>query len=676
MWDNWVEDGAPVTACGIAGAATGGVDAFIAHAGPELTFHLSALGAVAGVLLGAAVAFTADRLGRRRLGRRVLRDGPLVASTTLPLLFMAYAYHRGLALDALEPRLFLLPAFFLVGARTLHAALSWASSANEELSSRLIVVAWAGLATAFVLTGHGLATRPEFVVRAVQESELGGTLLAAARRSPLLDSDGDGYPVALCAAECDCDDADPGVNPAAREAAGDGVDQDCSGADLTAPPDTTPLPVQVAAAVLGTQEAQAASVRRASDVLPGLGDFIGLPEVLDPLDPHVPPPPSHDPDRQPDLLLITVDTLRADHLGCYGYSRDTSPFIDGLAESGTLFQQARSQGSMTAWSMSSMATGRYFTELSRTDSKWPRVRAPGPHLGERLASAGYHTVGVLPQFFFYKRYGLGRGFKVWDTSTVRARRPFHQKVTGDMITDLAVAELRRLPEDRPTLMWLHYGDPHSDYLHHPGVSTFGRSRVGRYDGEIRFTDIQIEKITQAWQALDRDRPLVGLLTSDHGENLVREDDHGALYHGSHLYDTLIRVPMIVWGDGVQARHVQRPVGLIDVLPTLLELAGMPGDSTLSGRSLVPWLRGREVPARPIFSEKPRPAAKALKAMVDWPYKLIWHQAVNQYSVFDLQSDPGERDDLFGQAPSRDAALVERMVRWRTLDLASIPPREE
>ena len=164
MWDNWVEDGAPVTACGIAGAVTGAVDAAVVHAGPELTFHLSALGAVSGVVLGGVIAWSADRAGRYRLGRRMLRDGPLVAMTLLPLLFMAYAYKRGLALDALEPRLFLLPALFLVVARTLHAALSWATSVDDQLGSRLILVAWAGLATAFVLTGgdNNFIALPDF----------------------------------------------------------------------------------------------------------------------------------------------------------------------------------------------------------------------------------------------------------------------------------------------------------------------------------------------------------------------------------------------------------------------------------------------------------------------------------------------------------------------------------
>ncbi len=672
MWDNWIEEGAPVTACGVAGAATGVVDAVIAGAGPELAFHLSALGAVAGVLFGGCVAGVADRLGRYRSGRRLLRDGPLVVLTLLPLAFLAYAWRRRLALDAFEPRVFLLPVFFALVARTLHLVFEWATAGDAPAGRRLVLVAWAALATAFLLTGHGLVRQPSFVARSVQRSVLGGRLLSAARRSPLLDRDRDGYPVALCGAECDCDDGHPGIHPAAREAAGDGVDQDCSGADLPPPPppppEPAPAPVRMAASVLGGSTASAAPAPSAPPTGLKRARRRGRARAR-----KAPSPRTASADR-PDVLLITVDTLRADHMGCYGYGRDTTPFVDGLAEEGVLFEEVRSQGPMTAWSMSSMVTGRYFTELSRTDSKWPRVKAPGPHLGERMTAAGYHTVGLFPQFFFFKRYGLGRGFKVWDTHVVRARKPFRHHVTGDLLTKRALAKMARLPADRPALMWIHYGDPHSDYLFHSDFSTFGKDRKGLYDGEIRFTDEQIRTVVKAWRTLDRDRPLVGLVTSDHGEALKRDEDHGALYHGSSLYDSLTRVPLIVFGDGVESRRVAGPVGLVDVLPTLMDWAGLRPDSALPGRSLTPWTRGRSLASRPVFSEKPRPAELALKSMLDWPYKLIWHQSLNQYSLFDVAADPRELTDIFGGEPARDAALVERMVRWRTEDLDEIPPK--
>ena len=116
------------------------------------------------------------------------------------------------------------------------------------------------------------------------------------------------------------------------------------------------------------------------------------------------------------------------------------------------------------------------------------------------------------------------------------------------------------------------------------------------------------------------------------------------------------------------------VGLIDVLPTLLELAGAEPDPTLQGRSLVPYLRGETPPHPPVFSEKPSEEEAPLKSMVRWPHKLIWNLGLNRFSLFDLEADPGERSDLFGEDPVLDAELVGQMKEWRSLVLRELPLR--
>jgi len=590
-------------------------------------FHLAALGALGGLAVGWPGRWLVVRLRGHPVGRRLLRDGPLVAAVLVPAALLAYAAERHLHLDALDPRLLAIPVLFVAGARGLHLLLR--RLGDGRLGRRALVAAWMALATALVLSGHSLARRPGLVTAALQRSEVGRAVLGAVRTTPWLDADRDGYPRALCAQDCDCDDWDPRRHPAAPDLPNDGVDQDCSGADAAPPPPPPRQPVR--------------------------------------------PPPRPRSRPKPDLMIVTVDTLRADHLGSYGYARATSPRMDELAAAGTRFSQARAQGSMTVWSMASFVSGRYFTELERTSGKWPRILDSGRLLGERLSEAGYHTVGLAPQFWFYRRYGLPRGFARWDTRVVRLRTPFRHHPTGDLLTDRALRLLRSLPEGRPVLLWVHYGDPHSDYVHHPRFSRFGRDRKGMYDGEIRFTDHHIGRLLDGWRALRRNRPFVGRLTADHGENLVRAEDHGRLYHGTDLYDSLIRVPLIVWGDGVEATVVDTPVALVDVLPTLLELAGLPPDPSLRGLSLGPWLRGEDPPHPPVFSEKPLPESRAEKCMVAWPHKLVWHEALNVYSLFDLAADPGEQTDLFGQEPARDRALVDRFTRWRTLELASRPP---
>jgi len=657
-------DGA-LTACGLAGAATGALDGAVGGVHPELMFHLAALGALGGLAVGWPWSRCTEALWQRPRGRRLLRDGPFIALLLLPAVALLYAAERHLDLDAVDPRIAAIPVLFIAGARLLHLAVRRA--AKGRIGRRALVAAWVALATAFGLSVHSLASRPGLVTDAIRRSEVGHALLGSVRSSRWLDRDADGYPSALCSADCDCDDGDPSRHPAAIDHAGDGIDQDCSGADARPAPTPDPKPARPAAAAAALAVSPPAAVVR-----PGRR---GEPEGGGPTPTPTPtsPLPARATGGRPDLLLITVDTLRADHLHCYGYARNTSPRIDALAHAGTRFAQARSQGSMTVWSLASLVTGRYFTELERDDHAWPTVRAPGPHLGERLAARGYHTIGVAPQFYLRRRYGLPRGFARWDTRTVKLRAPFRHHVTGDLVTDRAVALLDDLPADRPVLLWVHYGDPHSDYLYHPDFSLFGRDRKGLYDGEIRFDDHQLGRLLDAWHRLARARPLVGVLTADHGENLIRAEDHGRLYHGTDLFDDLLHVPLVVWGAGVARRVVETPVGLIDVLPTLMELAGAPADATLQGRSLVPWLRGESPPHPPVFSERPRPAAGALKAMVAWPHKLIWLAPLNVYSLYDLAADPDETVDLFGQDPARDRPLIERFLRWRTRELKSRPP---
>jgi choline-sulfatase len=641
-------------ACGVAGACAGALDGSLGGGGGggELCFHVATMGAAAGALGGAFLSGIAMALSRHPVARRLMRDGPLLLGALLPGAAWAYASHRALSLDAIEPRHWWLLATFCCV--TLLLAQLLRTPRWTRRPGRGLALTGATMAAALWLSATGLVERPELVGTTLRSSVVGGSVLALLRGSPALDADGDRFPSALCAGDCDCDDHDGARNPGAVDIPGDGVDQDCDGADAHA----------------GLEGAPAAGERSE-------GNEANWSDGLDELLPVPAEEEATTGSRLPDLLLITVDTLRADHLGAYGYGRDTSPRIDRLAAEGTLFERNYSQGPMTAWSISSMVTGRYFTELDRTAGKWPRVRGPGKLLGERMSAAGYHTAGFAPQFFFRRRYGAGLGFKHWDTAVVGLRHPFRHHVTGDVLTDRAIAHMQTMPTDRPVLLWVHYGDPHSDYLRHPEFSRFGRDRKGLYDGEIRFTDHQIARLLDAWRALRRTRPSIGILTADHGEDLVRSEDHGSLYHGSHLHDSLTRVPLIAWGDGVLARRVSTPTAVLDILPTMTSLAGLPLDPSLRGQSLLPWLRGEDPPHNPVFSEKPTPAHRAMKSMVDWPHKLIWHKALNLYSLYDLQTDPAEAHDVFGLDPNRDARLVERMVRWRSRVLqerAPVPAR--
>jgi len=495
------------------------------------------------------------------------------------------------------------------------------------------------------------------------------------------DLDRDGFPTWLCAADCDCDDHDAAVNPAATDVRGDGVDSDCDGQDPEAAPSAAGAPADApppSSAAGGADAGRGAapdggppalaSAQQAGCPAPdgGAGECGDAAVSGSPAGARPPGPP-------PNIVIITIDTLRADHMSCYGYERPTTPNLDRLAASGTLFEQARVQGPMTRFSVPSFVTGRYHSELKRTGGKWPRVAPEHRALGDRFKELGYATAAVSCHFYFLRRYGLTQGFDVVDLKPAFTRTPFHRHVTGDLVTKHGLGLLPDLKAKQPFLLWLHYGDPHSDYRNHPSAPQWGRTWKDLYDQEVYFTDSEIERLRLGLEReglLDR---TVLVVSSDHGEGLKRSEDHGKLFHGQHVYDNLVRVPLIITGPQVVARRVPQPaVGLIDVLPTLLELAGAPRDPELRGTSLVPYLRGRTPPRGPVFGERPTDRRPAQVYMVQWPDKLIWDIATNRFQRFRLDEDPNERSNLYGRDADRDRALVGTLKDWYGKDFVRIP----
>lgn len=573
--------------------------------------------ALLGLALGASEP-TLTRALRWLRWRGVLLLGAALAAALAALLALR---DREVDWDTIDLRLGLLP---LVALAT--GLLAWRCAAR---GLRLLVVATlalAGLVAALALArDHGAGPGVE---RLRTQSWLAAPVLA--RAAGTLDGDGDGHAAWLCGDACDCDDDDPDRHPGRPERADDGVDQDCDGDDLSGRE-------QDGFAELFAAQPPAASPERAATPLA----------------------------ERPDILLLTIDTLRADHLGVYGYARATSPRIDEWARGAVVFEQARSTGPSTRFSVPPLLIGKYFTELARSRGEWPTISDKETTLAERLHALGYVSAAFHSIRYLWPQYGLDQGFDHYSIDCITQRWPPLRMSCSDFITDEALAWLDAHGTDQrvPLLLWAYYGDPHAQYVRHEGFPNFGPEYVDAYDDEIAFVDHHVGRLLDGL-AQRRRRPAVIVLLADHGEGLDAAQDHGSRYHSANLFDELLRVPLIVSGPGFPARRVQTPVSLVDLVPTVLDMLAQPGDPALRGVSLLPWLRGEDGAHPPVLFEKHRALDEPQHGMVAWPYKVIQPAPGSRARIFDLSADPGERRDLAGTMDSAERRrLVGALRHW-------------
>jgi len=569
------------------------------------------------------------------------------------------------------------------------------------LAIALVVLVGAFAAGVLAWSAGGDA-RTDALTRLSEETALAKRVLR--RTVPLFDRDGDGFPTALCAAGCDCNDADPAINPGAEDLAANGVDEDCSGEDATLeaeaeyaavfakPGQTTKPTTSEASAGPAKPIAKPATVRKPAVktlALPGptespmAGILPVVPGGHTPPEgdakakkPKAPEPPKPKPEgtpkadtatkkdsrpaKKPNVLMITVDTLRADHLGTYGYSRNTSPNIDAWAKTGVVFEQARTTGPSTRFSVAPTLLSKWFTEVKRGKYEWPVLSQEETFLAERLKALGYLNGAFHSIRYFRKQYGFTQGFQHYSVDALDKRGPPLKMISSDFITDevLEYFDTTLSKSDDPWFVWAYYGDPHSAYMQHKSVPRFGPLYKDTYDGEIAFVDQHVGRLFAGLKKRGQWDNTVVLLWSDHGEGLDKKEDHGALYHSKNLYDELIRVPFIMTGPGIKPGRVKTPVSMIDLTPTLMDWLRQDLDPAFRGVSLAPFLVGESPPHPPTFSEKHRKKDNPMKAMVMWPYKLHVHFPQMHVEIYNLEEDPKERRNL---ARTIDPAIKKRLM---------------
>jgi len=378
----------------------------------------------------------------------------------------------------------------------------------------------------------------------------------------------------------------------------------------------------------------------------------------------------------PNVVFLSVDTLRADHLGCYGYPEATSPNLDRFAARALVFDDCVCEVPLTGPSFGSMLTSLY-PRMTGTTRNGLRMPDHIVSIAQVFSGAGHQTLCTQSNWTLKaKLSGLDRGFEVYDDD-------FHKKRWGfikperyaDEVTDVALEQLAARDTDRPFFAWIHYSDPHAPYRFHKAFRPSGAPRfwdnnknkaTAKYDSEVAFADHHIGRLLEALP----DQNTFILFVADHGESLY---EHDYLGHGRRIYQTGLHIPLMIAGPGIKPGRTASPARAIDIGASLLALAGLDPAKGMLGRDL---LDGAGPSPRPRVVETyggavPKlPGARAL--MADRPpqrqgvllegWKLILDE-IGRAELFNVAQDPMEETNLAAQMPARVSELRDLVNSW-------------
>ena len=344
--------------------------------------------------------------------------------------------------------------------------------------------------------------------------------------------------------------------------------------------------------------------------------------------------------RQRDLLLVTVDALRADHVGAYGYQRDTTPEIDRLAEAGATFLYAYAPTPHTSYSITSLMTGKYMRPLllqgaAQDSDTWAGL----------LRTYGYRTAAFYPPAVFFIDTDKFASFRESGLDFEYRKVEFAEGKTRLAQVERYLAD--RKNQGRRLFLWVHFFGPHEPYEKHPRFD-FGDRDVDRYDSEIAFVDHSVGELVRLMR---RERPnTVVVLTSDHGEEF---GEHGGRYHGTTVYEEQVRVPLVIHAPGaVPPRRIDDCVQTIDLLPTLLAALEVPRPPRLRGRNLTPLLSGASAPGEGFAAAE----TEAQTLLAQGSYRLVCTRRIGACQLYDLERDPEQREDFSKSEPERFQAM--------------------
>jgi choline-sulfatase len=505
------------------------------------------------------------------------------------------------------------------------------------------IVAGVGALVAIVLPLVLLRGTPSPSVRdTVVDQSMGGSKLVRVYRA-FLDRDHDGQSAFFGGP--DCNDGDKTIFNGADEIKDDGIDQNCDGRDRVSKAEE---PVKAA-------------------------------------DPPPTPTKSDAVAKDANVLIVMIDTVRADRLGVAGYQRDgksLTPRLDAFVQQAAWFTRAYSVAPNTPRAMPAFMTSRYAStiKVDKLFKNYPVVDNANVMLFEVLKDAGYATLGYSSHFYFRDERNFTQGFDLYDNEGALDIAPSNKDIAAPRIVPKVLAKLDELAKDKTKFaMWVHLFEPHSTYMEHDfcPISERGTaSLIHKYDCEIQYTDGYVGQILDALDATGLAKNTVVVIVADHGEAFGVHTFAGQkmFFHGQTLYDELLRIPLTVRVPGAAPTKSDAVVSLLDVAPTVLDAVGVAIPPAFQGRSLVPAVTGKPLPPRPVFAELiPYPSwDHEGRAVIsgDGRWKLFDRVSDGKKELYDLSADPEEREDRFRAEPQIAQEMEDLLLDFQDLRKAA------